>query len=98
MSAATATLSRNSDSRPGHDTTPRSPADMSPAKKLSPTSRTPAAEIESTKASTSSSAGVAVANGHQNSTAVNPAVAAAAARASTGRSANTREQFTAKRS
>jgi hypothetical protein len=58
----------------------------------------PAEVIESTKASTSASLGVAVGNGHQNSTAVNPAWAAAAARSSTGRSENTSEQLTAKRS
>jgi hypothetical protein len=57
---------------------------MSPAKKFSPTSATPASATSRTNASTSRSAGTAFGNGHQNSTAVKPASRAAAGRWSSG--------------
>ena len=68
---------------------------MSPAKKFSPISCTPASVTAPTKASTSASAGTAVANGHQNSTASNPACLAAAGRAGSGSSVNSMDRLTA---
>jgi hypothetical protein len=70
---------------------------MSPAKKFSPTRRTPASRIAATNASTCRSAGTASPNGHQNSTASNPEALAAAGRSSSGSSVNRIEQFTSKR-
>ena len=94
MPTVTSTLSRNSCERAGHETRPRSPPGMSPAKKLRPTSSTPASRTAATNASTSVSAGTASANGHQNSTASKPAAFAAAGRSSRGSSVNRIEQFT----
>jgi hypothetical protein len=70
---------------------------MSPAKKFSPASCTPASRIAVTKASTARSAGTASANGHQNSTAVKPASAAACGRASSGSSVKSIDRFTSYR-
>jgi hypothetical protein len=67
---------------------------MSPAKKLSPTSATPAFSTAATKASTSASAGTASENGHQNSTASKPARFTASGRCSCGSSVNRIEQLT----
>ena len=94
MPATTSTLSRNSALRPGTDSTPQSGPARSPAKKFRPASVTPASCTAVTKASTSRSAGTAVANGHQNSTAPNPAARAAAGRRSSGSSVNNSEQLT----
>ena len=49
---------------------------MSPAKKFRPARETPASSIAATNRSRSRSAGTAVSNGHQNSTASKPAAAA----------------------
>jgi hypothetical protein len=67
---------------------------MSPAKKFSPDSWTPASLTAATKASTSVSVGTATGNGHQNSTAPKPATAAAAGRCRSGRSVSRMEAFT----
>ena len=93
MPTATSTLSRNSPARRGMDSTPQSGPARSPAKKFSPTSRTPASSIADTNASTSASPGTGEANGHQNSIASNPALRAAAGRRSSGSSVNSIEQF-----
>ena len=68
---------------------------MSPAKKFNPISCTPASVTAPTKASTSASEGTAVLNGHQNSTASNPASFAAAGRANNGTSVNNMDRLTA---
>ncbi len=94
MPTVTSMLSRNSPDRFGQDTRPRSPPGMSPAKKFRPVSRTPASSIAVTNASTCRSVGTASTNGHQNSTAPNPARRAAAGRSSRGSSVNSSEQFT----
>src|SRR6478736_4223308 len=94
MAATTGMLSRNSADRAGQETRPRSPPGMSPAKKFSPTSATPASCTAVTNLSTSASVGTATANGHQNSTASNPAALAAAGRWSRGNSVNRIEQLT----
>ena len=86
--AVTSILSRNWPLRPGIDSTPQSGPARSPAKKFRPTSCTPASLTAATKASTSRSDGTGVANGHQNSTAENPAARAAAGRRSRGSSVN----------
>jgi hypothetical protein len=57
---ATSRLSLNSAQRAGQDTSPRSPRAMSPAKKFSPTSATPASATARTNASTLRSAGTRV--------------------------------------
>jgi hypothetical protein len=67
---------------------------MSPALKFSPVSWTPASVMAFSKAVTSESAGTEDANGHQNSTASNPAALAAAGRSSRGSSVSRMEQFT----
>src|SRR4051794_24085732 len=90
-------LSRNSADRFGQDTSPRSPPGMSPAKKLSPISETPASSTERANASISVSAGTGSANGHQNSTAAKPASRAAAARSSNGSSVKRIDRVTAYR-
>ncbi len=75
---------------------PQSGPARSPAKKLSPIRLTPASRTALTKASTSWSPGVGWSgHGHQNSTAPNPAAAAAAGRCSSGTSENSSEQFAA---
>ena len=94
MPTTTSMLSRNSCWRAGHETSPRSPPGMSPAKKFSPDSWTPASRTAATNASTSASAGTAEANGHQNSTASKPAALTAAGRSSSGSSVKSSEQFT----
>ena len=94
MPTTTSMLSANSASRPVHDTSPRSPPGMSPAKKFRPLRCTPAFWMAATNASTSLSAGTASANGHQNSTASKPAAFAAAGRLSRGSSVRRMEQFT----
>ena len=81
-------LSRNSADRAGQDTSPRSPPAMSPAKKFNPISCTPASSTAATNRSTSLPSGTAASNGHQNSTAVKPASAAAAGRSRSGSSVN----------
>ena len=98
MAATTGMLSRNSADRAGQETRPRSPPGMSPAKKFSPTSATPASWMARTNWSTSASLGTATANGHQNSTASKPAALAAAGRWSRGNSVNRIEQLTSYRS
>ena len=94
IATVTSRLSRSSAARPGHDTSPRSPPARSPAKKFSPTSRTPASVTDRTSASTSPSDGTATGNGHHSSTAPNPAARAAARRSSSGSSVNRIEQLT----
>ena len=94
MATVASTLSRNSPARAGQDTSPRSPAAMSPAKKLRPTSSTPASRTAATRASTSRSGGTATAKGHQSSTAVKPAALAAAGRSSSGSSVNRIDRLT----
>ena len=94
MPTVTSTLSRNSPVRFGQDTRPRSPPGMSPAKKLRPVSWTPASVTAPTNASTWRSGGTASTNGHQNSTALNPARRAAAGRSRRGSSVKSNEQFT----
>ena len=94
MPATTSMLSRNCPLRPGIDSTPQSGPARSPAKKFSPTNATPASSMAATNASTSRSAGTGVVNGHQNSTAPNPAARAAAGRLSSGSSVKSREQLT----
>src|SRR5690625_4211190 len=87
-------LARNSAARSGWLRTPRSGPGSCPAKKLSPVRRTPAVSMAVTKASISAWGGVAVSQGHQNSTAWNPASRAAWGRSFTGSSVNSREQLT----
>jgi len=70
---------------------------MLPAVKFSKASRTPASPSALTNASASRSGGTGSANGHQNSTASNPAARAAAGRSSSGNSVNRIEQFTSNR-
>lgn len=70
---------------------------MSPAAKLSPTRATPASDTARTNASASRLPGTGASNGHQNSTARNPACLAAAGRCSSGSSVNRIEQLTANR-
>lgn len=67
---------------------------MSPAKKFRPVSWTFASSSDRAKSSISLSDGVVVGNGHQNSTAEEPARATAAGRSSTGRSVSMIEAFT----
>ena len=93
MPATTSMLSRNSVLRPGIDSTPQSGPARSPAKKFRPASATPASSIAVVNASTSRSEGTGTANGHQNSTAPNPAARAAAGRRSSGSSVNSSEQL-----
>ena len=76
------------------DSTPQSGPARSPATKFRPTSVTPASLTAATKASNSRSDGTGVVNGHQNSTAENPAALAAAGRRSSGSSVNMSEQLT----
>src|SRR4051812_50113022 len=95
MATATSTLSRNSLVRAGSDSTPRSPAAMSPAKKFNPTSLTPSSRTDRTNRSTSDSAGTAVADGPQNSTAPHPAALAAGRRADRGKLGDRDERVTA---
>src|SRR5580704_3775912 len=92
--AVTSMLSRNSALRPGIDSTPQSGPARSPAKKFRPASVTPASSTAVVNASTSPSDGTGVANGHQNSTAENPAARAAAGLRSSGSSVNNSEQLT----
>jgi hypothetical protein len=95
MPTVTSMLSRNSAERAGQETRPRSPPGMSPAKKFSPISCTPASSTAATNSSTWLSAGTAELNGHQNSTASNPASLAAAGRCSSGSSVNSMDRLTA---
>lgn len=90
-------LSRKAAEPAGSESSPRSPAAMSPATKFSKISRTPASPSASTNRSTSWSGGTGSANGHQNSTASNPADRAAAGRFSSGSSVNKMEQLTSNR-
>src|SRR5690625_103882 len=67
---------------------------MWPAQKFNPTRRTPASSRAIMNSSTSASDGVgSPSKGHQNSTSVNPAAAAAAGRSLTGSSVSNVEQF-----
>lgn len=93
MPTATSGLSRSSRSRPGRDSSPRSPAAMSPDARFMATRCTPASRTAATRRSTSWSVGVVVANGHQSSTASNPAACAAAGRASSSTSGRRIEQL-----
>ena len=70
---------------------------MSPAKKFSPTSCTPASVTAVANRSTSASDGTATGHGHQNSTASNPACFAAAGRSSRGSSVNRIDRLTSNR-
>jgi hypothetical protein len=95
MPTATSRLSVNSLLRAGMDSTPQSGPVSSPAKKLSPTSCTPASATAPTKESTAWSDGTGSAgHGHQNSTARKPASYAADGRSSRGSSAKSSEQLT----
>src|SRR5690625_7951372 len=70
---------------------------MWPAQKFNPTRRTPASSRAIMNSSTSASDGVgSPSKGHQNSTSVNPAAAAAAGRSLTGSSVSKVEQFSTK--
>ncbi|OLT03192.1 hypothetical protein BJF90_26230 [Pseudonocardia sp. CNS-004] len=91
---ATSMLARNRALSDGRESSPRSPAAMSPASKLSPTSCTPASVIAVRRASRSRSAGTGSGNGHQSSIASNPAAAAAAGRSSSGSSVKRMERLT----
>ena len=68
---------------------------MSPAKKFSPVSCTPGVlDRRDERVDLARPPGTAAANGHQNSTASNPAALTAAGRSSSGSSVNSSEQFT----